>query len=61
VTPAPGTRHQRVLADPFLLVGNYVTRHRLGQAWFAPLDVVFGPMTLVEQDSLVIDLRMLFE
>ena len=54
VTPAPGTRHQRVLADLFLLVANYVAHHRLGQAWFAPLDVVFGPMTMVEPDLLFV-------
>ncbi len=52
VTPAPGSRHQTVLARLFLLLGNYVERHHLGQLWFAPLDVVFGPMTLVEPDLL---------
>jgi len=54
VTPAPGTKHQRVLADLFLLIGTYVKRHDLGEAWFAPLDVIFGPTTLVEPDLLFV-------
>jgi Uma2 family endonuclease len=54
VTPAPGTRHQRILANLFLLVGTYVKRHKLGEAWFAPLDVVFGAHTLVEPDLLFV-------
>ena len=54
VTPAPGSRHQTVLARLFLVLGSYVERHHLGQAWFAPLDVVFGPITLVEPDLLFV-------
>ncbi len=54
VTPAPGTRHQRVLAHLHLVLGNYVTRHQLGDLLFAPTDVVFGPMTLVEPDLLFV-------
>lgn len=59
VTPAPGTRHQRILAELHLLIGNYVKCHQLGEAWFAPLDVVFGPMTLVEPDLLFVRAKRL--
>ncbi len=52
VTPAPGGHHQTVLGRLYLLLGNYVEWHAIGQLWFAPLDVVFGPMTLVEPDLL---------
>ena len=54
VTPAPSLRHQQVLARLFLAIGNYVERHGLGYVWFAPLDVVLGPLTLVEPDLLFV-------
>jgi len=54
VTPAPSPRHQRVLARLHLLLGAYVERHGLGEVFFAPLDVVLGPMTLVEPDLLFV-------
>jgi Uma2 family endonuclease len=50
VTPAPGTRHQTVLGRLYQVLAVYVGRHRLGQLWFAPLDVVFDRLTLVEPD-----------
>ncbi len=54
VTPAPSLLHQRALARLHLLLGTYVERHQLGEVFFAPLDVVFGPMTLVEPDLLFV-------
>jgi Uma2 family endonuclease len=54
VTPAPTLRHQAVLARLHLLIGPYVERHRLGTVFFAPLDVVYGPMTLVQPDLLFV-------
>jgi Uma2 family endonuclease len=50
VTPAPGVPHQTVLARLFAALWAYVERHELGRLWFAPLDLVFGPLTLVEPD-----------
>lgn len=50
VTPAPSLYHQAILSRLHLLLGGYVERHRLGHVWFAPVDVVFGPLTLVEPD-----------
>lgn len=54
VTPAPSPRHQTVLGRLHLTIGMYVERHRLGNVWFAPLDVVYGPLTLVEPDLLFV-------
>jgi Uma2 family endonuclease len=54
VTPAPSPRHQTVLGRLHLILGAYVERHALGRLWFAPLDVVLGPMTLVEPDMLFV-------
>ncbi len=50
VTPAPSLWHQEVAGRLHLLMGEHVRRHKLGKLWFAPLDVVFGPLTLVEPD-----------
>ena len=54
VTPAPGTPHQTVLRTLFVTLWNYVRAHELGQVWFAPVDVVFGTLTLVEPDLLFV-------
>ena len=54
VTPAPSLRHQEVLARLHLVMGEYVRRHELGHLWFAPVDVVYGRMTLVEPDMLFV-------
>ena len=54
VTPAPGIPHQTVLARLFAALWPYVEQHGLGRLWFAPVDVVFGPLTLVEPDLLFV-------
>jgi Uma2 family endonuclease len=54
VTPAPSLRHQMVLGRLHLALAGYVERHDLGWVWVAPLDVVFGPLTLVEPDLLFV-------
>ena len=54
VTPAPGTPHQTVLRTLFVTLWDYVRAHDLGQVWFAPVDVVFGSLTLVEPDLLFV-------
>jgi len=54
VTPAPGTPHQTVLRALFVTLWDYVRAHELGQVWFAPVDVVFGTLTLVEPDLLFV-------
>lgn len=50
VTPAPNTRHQRVAGRLHLSLGNFVESHRLGEVFFAPLDVVFSDFDVVEPD-----------
>ena len=57
VTPCPSLRHQAVLARLHLTIGPYVEQHQLGQLLFAPFDVVYGPMTLVEPDLLFVSSR----
>lgn len=54
VTPAPAFRHQVVLGRLHLALGTYVERYDLGWLVFAPTDVVFGRLTLVEPDLLFV-------
>jgi Uma2 family endonuclease len=54
VTPAPSLRHQTILKRLVRALDPYVEAHRLGDVWFAPVDVVYGPMTLVEPDLLFV-------
>lgn len=54
VTPAPGTRHQAVLRELVVALAAYVKRYSLGVLYFAPTDVVLGPLTLIEPDLLFV-------
>jgi Uma2 family endonuclease len=56
VTPAPSGRHQRILAELFVLVREYVKRHKLGEARFSPGTVRLTPNTRFEPDLYVIPL-----
>jgi len=54
VTPAPNNRHQRIVGELFVLIREYVKRHRLGEARFSPSTVSLTPQTRVEPDLYVI-------
>jgi Uma2 family endonuclease len=52
VTPSPNTKHQQVLLNLTLLIGNWLTLHAFGRMFFAPFDVVFSRFDIVEPDLL---------
>jgi Uma2 family endonuclease len=52
VTPSPSTRHQRISGNLHLLIGNWLEQHRIGQVFYAPYDVVFSDVDIVEPDLL---------
>lgn len=52
VTASPNTRHQRVLARLHLEIGGWLKTHPVGQAFFAPYDVVLTNIDVVEPDLL---------
>jgi Uma2 family endonuclease len=54
VTPSPIPAHQRVSRELFVLLHAYVRANRLGQTYYAPLDMHFSPITVVEPDLLVV-------
>jgi Uma2 family endonuclease len=52
VTPSPNIGHQRILGNLHLLIGNWLEEHPIGHVFFAPLDVVFSHVDVVEPDLL---------
>ena len=52
VTPSPNIRHQRILGNLHLLIGNWLEAHQIGQVFVAPLDVVLSNHDVVEPDLL---------
>jgi Uma2 family endonuclease len=54
VTPSPNTRHQRIVGHLFLLIGNWLEEHPLGQLFLAPYDVVLSNFDVVEPDLLYV-------
>lgn len=56
VTPSPSARHQAAIAELYVLLREYLSRERVGYAYFAPLDVIFSPTRAVQPDLLVMPL-----
>jgi Uma2 family endonuclease len=54
VTPSPSIRHQRISGRLYLLIGNWLDTHPVGELLFAPLDVVFSRFDVVEPDLLYV-------
>lgn len=52
VTPSPNMRHQAILGQLHLLIGNWLEEHPVGHVFFAPFDVVFSDFDVVEPDLL---------
>jgi len=52
VTPSPNIRHQRISGRLYLLIGNWLEAHPVGELFYAPLDVVFSHFDVVEPDLL---------
>ncbi len=53
VTPAPTPIHQRVVMRLLRILDPYIQRHRLGELWPGPIDVITGPRTMLEPDIAV--------
>jgi Uma2 family endonuclease len=54
VTAAPSTKHQRVLGNLYYVIRIHLHEHPAGHLYFAPLDIVFNPINVVEPDLLFI-------
>src|SRR6266550_6243009 len=54
VSPAPAPRHQAVLRDLTLAVYGHVREWRLGDVYFAPIDVILADTSIVQPDFVFI-------
>jgi Uma2 family endonuclease len=54
VTPAPGKPHQRIVWRLARLLEPYVVEWDLGEVFGLPVDLVFGPDSVVEPDVVVL-------
>jgi Uma2 family endonuclease len=52
VTPSPNTKHQRVSGNLYFLIRAWLEEHPVGQIFYAPFDVVFSNVDVVEPDLL---------
>jgi len=54
VTPSPNTKHQRVVRNLTLALGQYLRQHPVGEVFVGPFDVVFSDLDVVEPNLLYI-------
>ena len=57
VTPSPGTRHQRVIGNLFVILRHHVQAHRLGELFLSPTDCILSDTTVVQPDIPFVDAR----
>lgn len=55
VTPAPGTRHQRILRNLTDILWQRVKAAGLGEIFFAPIDCILSDITIVQPDIVYLD------
>jgi Uma2 family endonuclease len=55
VTPAPGTRHQRVIGAMYVLLRAHVEARRLREVFLSPVDCILSDTTVVEPDLVYVD------
>ena len=55
VTPAPGTRHQRVIGAMFFSLRAHVEAYRLGEVFLSPVDCILSDTTVVQPDLVYLD------
>ncbi|NNN04651.1 MAG: Uma2 family endonuclease [Elusimicrobia bacterium] len=54
MTPAPSTRHQKIVGNLVRFLKNHVARTKEGEVFVAPTDVVLSDVDVVEPDLLFI-------
>ncbi len=54
MTPAPTTRHQRVLGRLHVFLHQYLQDRQAGEVFVAPVDLILSDVTVVQPDLLVV-------
>lgn len=55
VTPAPSPDHQRISSALNTILKAHVLAHRLGEVFYAPVDVILDETTVVQPDLVYVD------
>lgn len=55
VTPAPSPRHQRLLGNLYMLLGQHVNASGAGELFFAPIDCILSDTTIVQPELVFLD------
>jgi Uma2 family endonuclease len=55
ITPSPRTRHQLVIGDLYVLMAEHVRRHRLGELFLSPIDVILSRITVLQPDLVYVE------
>lgn len=53
-SPSPGSGHQRILGNLYQIIRAAVESRKLGQVFFAPMDVVLSKRTVLQPDLLLV-------
>lgn len=54
VAAAPSTRHQRLIIELIVLIGNFLKKNPIGTVFVAPTEVVFDEIDSVEPDIFLV-------
>src|SRR5690349_12152092 len=57
VTPAPSTRHQRVIGNLYVMLRGYLRARPIGEVLLSPTDCIMSDITVVQPDLVYIGLR----
>jgi len=55
VTPAPGTSHQDIVGNLFVILRGHVNTNRLGKVFVSPVDCILENTTIVQPDVVFVD------
>lgn len=55
VTPAPGTRHQRLVGAIYKVLDTHVRERGLGEVLLSPIDVTLSDITIVQPDVVYLE------
>ncbi len=54
MSPAPSMKHQSISKRLFRILDDYITKNKLGEVWYAPCDVIFSNINVMQPDILFI-------
>jgi Uma2 family endonuclease len=50
MSPAPAMKHQSISKKIFKILDDFITKNNLGEVWYAPCDVIFSNINIMQPD-----------